>query len=359
MGELIYIDSGFACGGVVIENGIVTDCAPIFRKWFKNKSKEQCIKIIKSNSWKYQVKGEDMDLRKNLWVYKYQPSKFEEVILNDDIRPKLKKALEEIPNLLLFGTPGVGKGAFTNILIKRENFDYLWLNASDETGIDVIRNKIAPFATSMCMKDMKIVVLNEADSLTSGMQGSQKMLRQLMEDCYKICRFVFLCNYEGNIIPELKSRCQVIKVDNPPKKEIGKLLLKILKTENVAYETKQVLEIINKCYPDIRKTINVLQENTIDGKLVGSRIFASEALFEKIFKLILKQDLDTVRIELKSNYIPYPELFEYMYNRAGDFKQPGAAILLIGEYLYRDTTVAIKEINFMTMIVSMILDKVI
>ena len=300
-----------------------------------------------------------MSLRSNLWIYKYQPNDFNDIILNDDIRPKLQKSMNEFPNLLIYGTPGIGKGCFANVMINQDNVDHMWINASDENGIDVFRNKIRPFATAMCMKDMKIVVLNECDSLTSGPQGAQKLLRQLMEDTYKICRFVLICNYENYIIPEIKSRCQVIKFDNPPKKEIGKLLLSILRKESVKFDNKDVLEIIQKTYPDVRKCINVLQENVIDGKLTGSRVFASEVLFEKIFKMILAKDIEGVRGELRSNYIPYDELYSFLYENAGEFEQPGAAILLIGKYLYQDTTVAIKEINFMTMLVEMIYDKVI
>ena len=300
-----------------------------------------------------------MSLRTNLWVYKYQPKNFDDIILNDDIKPKLEKAMDEYPNLLIYGTPGIGKGCFTNIMINQDNVDHMWINASDENGIDVFRNKIRPFATAMCMKDMKIVVLNECDSLTSGPQGAQKLLRQLMEDTYKICRFVLICNYENYVIPEIKSRCQVIKFDNPSKKEIGKLCLSIMRKENIKFEMKDVVDIIQKTYPDIRKCINVLQENCIDGELTGSRVFASEVLFEKIFKMILAKDIEGVRSELRSNYIPYDELYSFLYENAGEFKQPGAAILLIGQFLYQDTTVAIKEINFMTMIVNMIYEKVI
>ena len=300
-----------------------------------------------------------MDIRKNIWVYKYQPENFEDIILNDDIKPKLRKALNEYPNLLLYGNSGVGKGCFANILIKKDNIDNMWINASDESGIDVFRNKIRPFATAMCLKDLKVVVLNEGDSLTSGPQGSQKLLRQLMEDVYKLCRFVLICNYDGYIIPELKSRFQVIKVDNPPAKEIGKLCLKILRQENIQFDPKVAMEIVKKCYPDIRKTINVLQENSVDGKLVGSSLSASEDIFRKILTLMLKKDIDGVREELKSNYIPYPELYQFLYENAGEFKQPGGAILLIGKALRWDTTVAIKEINFMEMFVDMMYEKVV
>jgi replication factor C small subunit len=304
-------------------------------------------------------KGKIMSIRDNLWVYKYRPQSINDIILNDDIRPKLAKALEEIPNLLLYGTPGIGKGCFADLMINKDNLDHMWINASDENGIEVFRNKIRPFATAMCMKEMKVVVLNECDSLTAGPQGAQKLLRQLMEDTYKICRFILICNYESYIIDEIKSRCQIIKFDNPPKKEVGKLCLKILKKEKVEFKAVDVIEIVKKTYPDVRKCINVLQQNVINGELTGSSISASEELFEKILDLILKKDIESVREELKSNYIPYPDLYEYLYNEAGRFKQPGLAILSIGEHLYRDISFPIKEINFMRMVVEFIYNKVV
>lgn len=298
-------------------------------------------------------------MSRKMWSFEYEPSTIDSMVLNEDIRPTLKKAIKDVPNILLYGTPGVGKGTFTNILLKETGYDNLWINASDHTGIDVIREKIRPFATAYAMSEMKLVILNEADSLTSGPQGAQKMLRQLMEDTHKICRFIFLCNYENYIIPEIKSRCSVIKIDNPPKGEIGKLALSILKKERIKFEKKTFMEIISKCYPDIRKTIMVFQENSIDGQLTGSRVYASEVLFEQILKDILAGDLEKVRTELKSNFIQYEDLYSYLYENAGEFKQPGAVILGVGEHLYRDQQVAIKEINFMHMIVEFIYDKVI
>lgn len=300
-----------------------------------------------------------MDIRNNRWVHKYKPKNFEEIILNEDIKPKLQKALIELPNLLLYGTSGLGKGCFANLFKEMNNIDYMWINASDENGIDIFRNKIKPFATAMCMKDMKIIVLNECDSLTSGPQGSQKLLRQLIEDCYRICRFILICNYENYLIPELKSRFSIIQFGNPPKKEIGKLCLNILRKEKVKFDSKHVIDIITKCYPDIRRTIEALQENVINGKLIGSNVYASEEIFKKILNYMILQDFDNVREELKSNYIAYEYLYEYLYNNAGEFKQPGAAILIIGEYLYRNSSIANKEINFMSMMMEMILKKVI
>lgn len=294
-----------------------------------------------------------------MWPFKYEPQTLDEMVLNEDIKPILNKMLDEVPNILLYGTPGVGKGTFTKILLKHTGFDKMWINGSDETGIDSVREKVRPFATSMSLSDLKIVIINEADSLSSGQQGSQKALRQLIEDVEKICRFIFICNYVHYLIPEMESRFQIIKIDNPPAIQIGKLCLKILKKENIKYKATDVVKIVEKCYPDIRKTINVLQMNTINGELRGSNISLSEALWEKILSLIKKQDIENVRKELKSNYIDYPDLYNYLYDNAGEFKEPGAAILMIGEHLYRDINYPIKEINFMRMVVDMIFNKVV
>ena len=132
-----------------------------------------------------------------------------------------------------------------------------------------------------------------------------------------------------------------------------------MKLEKVKYKAEDVIAIVQKCYPDIRKTINVLQLNTINKKLVGSRLSVSEDVWKKILMLMLKQDVESVRKELKSNYIDYPDLFKYLYENAGEFKEPGGAILLVGEHLNRNTFYPIKEINFMQMFVQMIFQKVV
>ena len=295
----------------------------------------------------------------NMWSFKHEPLTFDGVILSKDIKPKLKKIIKELPNILLYGTPGIGKGTYTKILLKESGCDYLWINASDETGIDTIRDKVRSFATSMGITPLKIVVLNEADSLSSGQQGAQKILRQLMEDVHKITRFIFLANYEQYIIPEIKSRCQVIKIDNPPAKEIFHFCTRILDQERVKYDNKTVLSIVKKCYPDIRKTIQALQENSMDGKLVGDAIHASESVWNDILDSIIRKDIDMVRKLLRSNYIDYPALYEFLYTNAGTFKEPGGAILTIGDHLVNDTNIAIKEINFMHMVVQMIWNKVV
>lgn len=300
-----------------------------------------------------------MKNNKAIWTFTHEPSKFEDLILNNNIKPKLKKALNEVPNLMLYGTAGVGKGTFTNIILKHTRYSKLWINASDHTGIDFIRDTVKPFANAASLTDMKIVVMNEADSLSRGPQGAQKMLKQLIEDVHKITRFIFLTNDITLMMDELQSRCTVLKVDNPPAKEIAKFCIKILKKEKVKYQMKTVVSIVKKCYPDIRKTIWALQENTINGKLLGDKISSSEGLWKQILNMTIQQNIEGIRKELKSNYIDYTLLYQYFYENVGEFKEPGGAILTIGEHLNWNRTYPIKEINFMHMIINMIFEKII
>lgn len=182
--------------------------------------------------------------------------------------------------------------------------------------------------------------------------NAQAMLRDLMESVQNITRFILQCNYGNKIIPELQSRCQVIELNGPPMKDIGVHVLKILKSEGVTIKNKSAIsDTIKKLYPDIRKIINTLQMNTIDGILDTVKIEECNEVYSNIFKAIKKGDLDEIRKILRSNAVNYTELYSYLFDQAGDFKSPGDAILSIGEYLYRDGIISIKEINFMAFVV--------
>lgn len=283
-----------------------------------------------------------------IWSFRYEPTNLDDMILNPDIKPKFKKAISEIPNMLLYGSAGVGKGTFTKIFLKETGLDYMWINASDKTGIEYVRNDVKYFAHA-ASKDLKVVIFNEADSLTSGPQGAQKILRQLIEDTHNMCRYFFLANYDQYIIPEIKSRCEVVAVDRPPAQEIYKFGVKILKSENIEFNKKDVIEIVKRCYPDIRKTIWSLQENSIDGKLVSKNIYNSEDVFQEVLTYMLNMDPELTRKTLKNNYINYIQLYEFLYENAGEFKSPGDVVIKIGEAMKWDGQVANKEINFMHM----------
>jgi len=272
--------------------------------------------------------------------------------LNDVVKPQLKKALVEIPNLMLVGPPGVGKGTFTNIFLRTTKLDYIKLNCSDETSIDAMRTKVKSFATALGTTPMKIVVLNESDHLSD---SAQAMLRDLIESVESITRFIFQCNYGHRMIKEIHSRCQVIELNNPPAKEIYRHVMDILKKEKVEVkDNKAIVHIIKQLYPDVRKIIHTLQLNTIDGKIETIKMDEVQEVHQQILDSILKKDLDEVRKLLRNHSINYPDLYAHLYENVDKFKSPGDAILIIGEHLYRDGLVAIKEINFVTMVVSLL-----
>jgi len=288
----------------------------------------------------------------DIWTFKHAPDKLEDMILNDTVRTKFTKIIKELPNLLIYSTPGQGKGTFVDILLKETGLDYMKVNASDETGIDNLRTKVKGFATSMGSTDKKIVVLNEADALSMGQSGAQKMLRQLMEDVQGITRFILLANYEHLIIPEIKSRCQVIEISNPPAKAIFLHCMKMLAKEGVEVRNKSaIVSTIKNLYPDIRKIINTIQLNTVDGVIDSIEVEKVNGVFTIIKDSILKGDVDEIRKTLRSNSIDYVELYRYLYENCDGFKSPGDVIINVGEYIYRDSIVAIKEINFMAMVI--------
>jgi DNA polymerase III delta prime subunit len=281
-----------------------------------------------------------------IWTFTHEPVNFEDMVLNDDVRAKLSKVLKEVPNLMLVGPAGVGKGTFTHIFLKETGLDSLWVNCSDETSIDNIRTKVKSFATSLGITPLKIVVLNECDYISV---PGQAMLRDLMEQVQKITRFILMCNYGHKVIPELQSRCQVVELGSPPLKDVAKFVVGILKSENVKIEKMEtVLDVVKKMYPDIRSTINTLQLNTIDGRITNVKLENINGIYESLMKMIKNMDLDGIRKTLRSNTINYTELYQYLFDNVGNFKSPGDAIIEIAEAMYRDSIVAIKEINFIS-----------
>jgi len=295
-------------------------------------------------------------LAKEIWTFKYEPKSLPRLIVNPDIRFKLEKAITEIPNMFLYGPPGIGKGTFAHIFLKQTGLPDMWVNASDHTGIDFIRDHVRPFAQAAAITVPKIVIMNEADALSS---NAQKMLRQLMEDVHKICRFIFLANYEQYFIPELKSRCQVLLFEKPPVKDMVVFASNILKAEGVKFDSKTLITLVQKCYPDIRKMIWSLQENSLDGELVNTMTYQSEDVYKDIQDTMLEKDMDKVRTLLRENWILYEQLYEYLFENFKRFSSPGGAILKIAEGLKFNKAALNQEINFMNMFVTMIWEKVI
>ncbi|MFW6046873.1 MAG: hypothetical protein ACOCP4_03690 [Candidatus Woesearchaeota archaeon] len=196
------------------------------------------------------------------------------------------------------------------------------------------------------------------------LQAAQQSLRALIEETNKITQWIFACNYPQYVIPEIKSRCQVFNITNPPANEIFAKCEYILKNEGVKYKKKTIVDLIKKTYPDIRSTINTLRRNSINGKLQENIEFSSaDKIFESILESMKTGDPEKVRKILKSNTIYYPQLYEFIYNKLMTedkvFKDDAEAILLVGEHLHRDSHSSIKEINFIHMIFKMLKNGVI
>jgi DNA polymerase III delta prime subunit len=230
------------------------------------------------------------------------------------------------------------------------------INCSDQTSIDNIRDNVKSFATALGTSKLKIVVMNEADYLSV---NAQAMLRDLIESVQNITRFIFMCNYGNRLIPELPSRCQVIELGNPPAKDIFEFCLKILEKEKVVIKNKRaIVETIKKLYPDIRSIINTLQYNTVNKVIDTVLIEKSNEVYKDILDRMKSGDLDNIRKDLRTYSINYPELYMYLFDNANDFKSPGDMIIAIGEALYRDAIVAIKEINFVSFVIKSIREKI-
>jgi len=290
----------------------------------------------------------------SLWVEKYRPSTLEGYVGNDVLKAKLEQYIEtqDIPHLLFYGTAGTGKTTAAKILIKNIDCDYMFINASDERGIDTVRDKIKGFASTVGFAPLKIVVLDEADFLG---REAQPALRNMMEAYSASTRFILTANYVERIIDPLVSRTQVYKLTPPSKKEAAKKLADILKDENVEYETKTIAQIVNAYYPDIRKIINTAQLQTRDGKLqVSIDELIGQDIKLKVVDVLtsnmpFKDKVSEIRKLVADSQIQdFTELYGLLYEYVDTYaptKVP-QAVIAIAEGQFRDGQVVDKEINF-------------
>jgi DNA polymerase III delta prime subunit len=294
-----------------------------------------------------------------IWVERYRPDTLENYIGNETLKAKFAQYIadQDIPHLLFYGTAGTGKTTAAKILMKNIECDALMINASDERGIDVIRDKIKNFASTSGFAPLKIVFLDEADYLTPDAQAA---LRNMMEVFSQKTRFILTCNYVERIIPAIVSRCQTSAVTPPSKKEVAVHLTNILSKENVTYEKQAIATLVNAYYPDIRRIVGTAQQQTRDGKLVVnvSEVIAGDIKLKIVDALMSKQPSTSKLMEVRqivadAGVRDFVELYRLLYDKVLDYTSTdkvGQTIRDIAEGQFQDTFVADKEITFMATI---------
>lgn len=297
-----------------------------------------------------------------LWVEAYRPSTLEGYIGNEDVVGKMRVYLEQqdLPHMLLFGDAGTGKTTLAKIMANGLNADVLYVNASDENNIEAVRTKIKSFASTVGFRSWKIVILDESDYLTPNAQAA---LRNLMETFSKTTRFILTCNYVERIIDPIQSRCQTFAITPPSRKAVARRIVEILDTESVTYELKDVATIINSGYPDIRRVINALQRQIVDGKLVIDSISNIQANYMTHILDVLKGPASKKdawkqirQIIADSHVKDFTALYRFLYDNLEEFAVGHVApvILLLAEAQYQDSFVIDKEIHVSALFIKLL-----
>ena len=297
----------------------------------------------------------------SLLVEKYRPSTLENYVGNENIKKSIAKYLDQndIQNLIFYGPAGTGKTTLAKIIVKNLDCDHLYINASDERGIETIRDKVQGFASVASFKPLKVVILDEADFLTIQAQAS---LRNIIETFSRTTRFIMTCNFVERIIDPLQSRCHVLKIVPPTKKDVARHLAWVLDQEKIRYEMQDLVPLINQYYPDLRKCINTIQLSTInnDLRLDQSILVSSNYIDKVITALSNKSKFNDIRqIIADANVDDFDELFKSLYEKANEYLpgKEGTATILINEHQYKANFRIDKEINIMSLIQNLINNK--
>ena len=301
------------------------------------------------------------DIKHSLWVEKYRPTTLDTYIGNEHLKSKVKVYLEsgDLPHLLLFGKAGTGKTTLAKLLVNNINCDYLYINASDENSVDVVREKVKNFASTMGFQDMKVIILDECDYITPNAQAA---LRNLMETFSKHCRFILTCNFVERIIDPIQSRCQSFQIIPPDRKQVAIHMSNILQSENVTSDNKDIVTLVNGGYPDIRRVINSAQRQVVDNKLVIDEAMITQndyklSLLEILKTQDKKNSFKNIRqLIADSKVTDFSDLFRLLFDTIDDWGKGHIAecILLLSQYQQSDAVVVDKEINIMAMFTEII-----
>ena len=304
----------------------------------------------------------NQEVNNSLWVEKYRPRKLTEYVGNEHLKQKVSDYLQsgDVPHLLFFGKAGTGKTTLAKLIVNSISCDYIVINASDENNVDTVRNKVKGFASTIGFKDMKVIILDEFDYMTP---NAQAILRNLMETFSKHCRFILTCNYVEKVIDPIQSRCQTFQIVPPTKKDVAVQISQILGKEEVTFEPKDLVPIIDSSYPDIRKIINTCQLNSTKGQLkLDTTSVIDSDIKSKVVEILKGKDAKpnkwkNIRQAVADARIQdFTELYTFLYEKVDDYGGSNTSniILILSESQHKDALVVDKEITFMSCIIQIV-----
>lgn len=308
---------------------------------------------------------QEINNSERLWVEKYRPQKIEDCILSENVKEQLSSIAKsgQIPNLLLSGTAGTGKTTAAKALCNELECDWLFINASEDGGIDTLRTKIRSYASTTSLTgNGKVVILDEADHLTNNAQAA---FRSALEEFSKNCTFIMTCNYPNRLIDPLRSRLKQIEfsIPNSEKPALAMQLMKrvafILDNEKIEYDKKVVAQVIQRYFPDNRKVLNELNGYAAGGRKIDVGILQSlkgsdvETLVDymksKDFKSIRQWAADSAGTDTAP---VYEGLYKNLYDKVTPASIP-ELIITLEEYQRYDSIVPSKEVHMTALAVAL------
>jgi len=295
-----------------------------------------------------------------LYVERFRPTELKHYVGNENVKDTIQKYLDQgdIQNFIFYGPAGTGKTTLAKIIVKNLDCDYLYINASDENGIDTIREKVKGFASAASWKGIKVVILDESDFIT--IQG-QAALRNVIETFSRSTRFILTCNFIERIIDPLQSRCQVLKIVPPTKQDVYNHLTWILADQlSLSYTPEDLKTLIVQYYPDMRKMLNVLQMSVKDDCVqLDKTVLVANNYIKSVLKELsqTKPDWKVIRQTIADSGVKdfeelYRSLFEYSSKYAPG--KEGMIAIILNEHLYQANFRIDKEINIASCIAKII-----